>query len=1173
MNRKWFFVALAACLLLAVSALAQETTGTIYGQVTDPSGAAVANAKVIITNTDKNVVIRTVTTDGTGKYSAPLLPIGKYALEVEAGGFAKIKRTAIELNVSDRLTENFSLQVGSGTETVNVEANPVQVELQSPTASGLISGVEVRQLSLNNRNYEQMVALMPGVSSSASDQIYIGTTNPAGQANTVTFSINGSRTAANNWTIDGADNVDRGSNLTLLNYPSIDAIAEFKVLRGLYSAEFGRGAGQINVVTRSGGAQYHGDAYEFWRNDALNANDYFRKRGTNVFNATHPSPLRYHDFGYTLGGPVPIGKKDHTFFFFSEEFRRNINYTTFAGVPVPTAQEKQGIFPVNICLSGYTAPVGTGQGSCTNQLAAGTPLATIDPVAAAYIKDIFNNLPNPDNPTTNLSTFSFRNVFNARQELIRIDHTLNDKWSLFGRYLQDAIPTQEPVGIFTTNSFLPGVSNSSTDSPGKSVVIRATDIVSSKVLLDFGYSYSYGGIKNQMNGYMNPANSPDVKAAVAGKLAYTPTLARIPSIVGFLASTNPNGTAVRLNGTGPYDEANKDHSVFGNVSWLQGRHNLKFGGTYHYYIKTENAAGDNASTFNFNSTGAAAFYAGSTAAATKAIYNNAQTFANFLMGKASSFSQAAADITPFIRLNQFEFYGQDEFRWTPRLTLSFGLRYSYFPQPYNTNSALLSNFDPTQYKAANAPLINATTGNIVVNAQNQPTQGDPLNGIIFGNGALKNSPYGNAVGLTAKANFAPRFGLSWDPTGSGKTAIRTGWGMFYQSTLTGTYEQAMFANPPYAATISITNPAVSTSDASLKPNFLSGPTAAVPSVSASPKTLRGVQTTGDTPYTQSWSLDVQHQFGKATIVDVGYYGSADKNLLGIIDINQPLPGAYLTAGLPGVSTTTPFPSSKNAQLNAIRPFLGYGPINTIRPWFSGNYNSMQLSVEHRFSGDSVVKFNYTWSKALTNNQTDRSSAPQNSYDINAEYGLSALDRRHIVTATYVYELPWYRSQQGWKGHLLGGWQTSGIITINSGLPLTVTNSSALVPRDPAGQGCTLAATVCSVRPNQIAGSEGPQTLTTWFNTAAFVENTTLGVPGNARRGSIIGPGLWRADASIFKVIKIKERFQTQLRLEGFNIFNHENFNGVNTTFGSSAFGNITSSRDPRIVQLAAKFSF
>src|SRR6185369_14900078 len=294
----------------------------------------------------------------------------------------------------------------------------------------------------------------------------------------------------------------------------------------------------------------------------------------------------------------------------------------------------------------------------------------------------------PDNPVNNQSTISYRNVFNARQELIRIDHNLNSKWSLFGRYLQDSIPTVEPLGIFTSGVTIPGVASSTTNSPGRSVVVRATDIVTPNVLLDFGYSWSYGSIQNQITGSMSTENSPDVANATKSIMAYQPTLGRIPSITGALGT---------LNGTGPYNEYNKDHNIFGNVSWVRGKHAFKFGGTYHYYVKTENAAGTNAGSYTFNSTGAAAFYPVGSTSATQTLYNNAQAWANFLLGNAASFTQAAADITPYIRLNQFEAYAQDEFRLNQRLTLSYGIRYSYFPQPYNTNDALLSNFDPSQY--------------------------------------------------------------------------------------------------------------------------------------------------------------------------------------------------------------------------------------------------------------------------------------------------------------------------------------------------------------------------------------------------------------------------------------------------------------------------------------------
>jgi len=272
------------CLLLLLSGTfvsstwSQSITGSISGAVKDPTGAVVSNARVTVTNTDTGVTVRTIKTDSGGNYSAQLLPIGHYQITVEAPGFSKAVRKGIALNVNDKLTENLSLQVGSTQESVTVEANPMQVELHSATATGVVDGTQIRELSLNTRNYEQLVTLVPGVSSSAtSSQIYPGAFAPLG-TNVVTFSINGARTSQNNWTIDGADNVDRGSNLTLLSFPSVDAIDEFKVVRGAYEPEFGRGGGaQVNVVTKSGTNTFHGSGYEFFRNDVLTANNFFQQ--------------------------------------------------------------------------------------------------------------------------------------------------------------------------------------------------------------------------------------------------------------------------------------------------------------------------------------------------------------------------------------------------------------------------------------------------------------------------------------------------------------------------------------------------------------------------------------------------------------------------------------------------------------------------------------------------------------------------------------------------------------------------------------------------------------------------------------------------------------------------------------------------------------------------------
>src|SRR5437868_163544 len=336
MSRHWKAILLGVLMLFATALLAQDITGSIVGTVRDQSGAVVPKATVTITNTDTGIVARTVTSSENGEYSVPSLAIGHYSVAAEASGFKKATVSAIQLHVNEKLTIDPRLQVGSSSESVNVEASALQIELQSATASGLITGTQVRELSLNNRNYEQLVGLMPGVTYGGDDQLYIGTTNPnSGQSNQVRFAINGGRKSMNNWTVDGADNVDRGANLTLLTYPSVDAIAEFKVLRGLYSAEFGRaGGGQVNVATRSGGSRFHASAYEFVRNDALNANTFFSKMAqVSSGRPNIPPVLRYNDFGFTIGGPVFLPKvynteHNKTFFFVSEEFRRVITYVT-----------------------------------------------------------------------------------------------------------------------------------------------------------------------------------------------------------------------------------------------------------------------------------------------------------------------------------------------------------------------------------------------------------------------------------------------------------------------------------------------------------------------------------------------------------------------------------------------------------------------------------------------------------------------------------------------------------------------------------------------------------------------------------------------------------------------------------------------------------------------------
>jgi Carboxypeptidase regulatory-like domain/TonB-dependent Receptor Plug Domain len=439
--RARFALPSALFLLLAPCSTGQEITATILGSVTDRTGAVLAGARITVVSADKGITVRTLTTTRSGQYVVPLLSIGHYDVTAEAPGFKTSLETGIELSVDDRRTINFILQVRGPSDEIKVEADPLQVDLQSATAAGLITGTQIRELAINTRNYSQLVALEPGVSSGlTSDQPYVGVSGLNGGVNEVLFSVNGARASQNNWTLDGADNVDRGLNQTLLTFPSVDSIAEFKVLRGNYAPEFGRGSGgQINVITRSGTSAFHGGTYEFFRNDVLAANNFFN----NLKGLARP-PLRYNNFGFTIGGPVFIPRlyNRKTFFFFSQEWRRVINYSTFTSAQVPTRAELQGTFAMPVCTEPIIDPV---THLCVGP--ATTQITNIDPTADAYIKDIFSKLPAPG-PDGTLS-FTGRNVFNFREENLKVDHIFGPKLSVFVRYINDSIPTEEPGGFGT----------------------------------------------------------------------------------------------------------------------------------------------------------------------------------------------------------------------------------------------------------------------------------------------------------------------------------------------------------------------------------------------------------------------------------------------------------------------------------------------------------------------------------------------------------------------------------------------------------------------------------------------------------------------------------------------------------------------------------------------------
>ena len=1127
-------------------AQAQEVSGSIGGSILDPSGAAVPNVKITITNTARGQVVRTVKTGGSGTYSAPLIPVGVYALKVEAVGFKSEERQGVVLNVTDDLKINFSLQVGSASETIEVTAEAAAVELGSPASSNTIEGTQITELGLGTRNYEQLVSLMPGVATNAVDDLYVGNSLPSGSASTVPFSINGMRNSSNNWTVDGADNVDRGSNQTLQTFPSVDSISQFKVERSLYTADTGRAGGaQINVVTKSGVKKFHGGFYEFFRNDRLNANAWTNNanRVNLVDGVAKVTPVRWNDFGFTIGGPIYIpGKfnkgKNKTFFFYSQEWRKIINYTTFNPTALPTVGMLSGTFSQNVCTQFNGA-------TCA---ATGTQIAAseINPNSAAYIKDIFSKLPLSTVNTVAATTSLFypvRNIYDSRQEMGRIDHQFNERFSLWGRFTIDDIPTTEAGGLFGQSS-VPLMATTKTNSPGRGVVIHAVNVLRSTIYNDAGFNFSQSAILTVPVGLTARANSPDINPQLA-----FPNPEGVVSSLAFSSGSSANGA-------GPYNDYNRNYTWFDNLTWIKGRHTVKFGFSSNHYQKTENANTGQGS-FTFTNAGAP----GGTSA-----YQ--QAWANFLLGNVATFTQPSMDITPNVWAWQTELYAQDDYKFSPRLTLFMGVRWSFFGQPTDTGG-LMDNFNPSMYDSAKAPKIDPATGTVVPGTSNWQT-----NGIIVGG---KNSPYGSKIANDVYKNFAPRIGIAWDPFGTGKTSIRTGYGVYYDATLFGTYEQNIFANPPYVSSVNYTNTNFSN---------VTGGTQGINPLSpqgTSILTLHATQIPAMVPYSQQWSFNIQRRLFRGAVMEVGYVGSKGTHLLGVVDINEARPGEALAAGLHAAGTNTIFTSTDQARINAVRPYKGFGPINALETAFDSNYNSLQAQVRKNFSGG-LLGASYTYSKAMTNASSDRSNWPQNSYDFKSEHAPAGFDRTQVLSANYVYTLPFFKRGIGLAHQALGGWEVTGIVSAYTGQPTRVTTSSV----DPAGVGTLLNGSI-SNRPDQIcdANANAPHQYggamqsanekLSWFNTGCFkaVPQGQVRV-GNAGNYTIRGPGFFNWDTSVYKNFNLAKdgRWKLQLRGEAFNVLNWVNpsgFASANNTV--TTFGQISSFRAARRMQLGAKINF
>ncbi len=1168
----------------------EETAATIVGVVTDSTGAVVQGTTVTVTNKDTNSG-RVVQTNQDGNYVVSSLTPGTYTVIVEHQGFKRYLQT-VTLNAKDRRPIDVVLEVGSATETVTITDEAPLIQ-EGPTGQALISGSQVRELPLVNRDFLKLTELVPGVSSDLADETSLGLTNRT------SISINGMRRNGVNYLVDGVNNTDGGSNITLLSTPTIDSIKEFKVLTSNYTSEVGRsGSGTVTIVTRGGSNEYHFSGYEFVRNNKFNANSFFNNRRGRDANGNPLAPvpkLRYNTFGGTVSGPVTLprfgegGKslyklRNKTFFFFSEEVRRIRRATTAATATVPTAAQRSGDFSSSLSLPIFRSSTNTqcttpGVGTCTT-----TPFNVLDTngntiqarqnmvfnaAGRAYPGNIIPNadlspqaaalLPIWPLPNTGTSSFTFSpvNLQNTRQETFRIDHNFNNNNRIFGRYTHDLNITEETGGLFQGIN-LPNIATTDTSIPGQILAINYTTVISPNLVNEVSYNFSQNFIGSALVGrgrrsdYGNP-NIPEVFPENNSNAI--PSI----SISGITSAGSLQKFAIRY----------RSQVVRDVLTWTHGNHTFKFGGEWAFEGKNENANNITQGSFAFTSTESRG-----TSTTGVALTQTGVALASFLLGRANSYSENQFDITVSEHLQRREFFAQDTWKVRPTLSLDYGVRYQYFVPATDSNNVLAA-FEPELYVRANAPTCTDALCSSLVRGT-----GNEINGIAV---AAAGSPFGKTIVPSDKNNFSPRVGLAWSPNyknglahkvmgESGKTVFRLGYGFYYDQIATFLYEDPTFTNPPFTNNASFSG---------------AGITLGNPSGGAlgnlSVRSIGGIDRNIVTPMIQQWSVGMQREIFKNAVLDISYVGTKGDHLLDRRNINFVGPAETNAWVLDTVRNPT-----ASTNVNSIRPFRGYGTITFIETQAISRYHGLLSSLNWRFKKGSNVSLSYTFSKNLTTFTNDRDGvdAPQNQYDLRIEYAEARTSRPHIFSASYIWEMPFFqKSNNGFVKAVLAGWQISGITNLESGQPI----SRVLASTTNSFRNGNRAQLVGSLT-GGLKGTIDPVSgLPFIYDPTAFA-NPALGTFGNSGRAIFRLPARNQTNLSLIKNLYInreKARY-VQLRAESFNVFNHTQFlpGSVDNQLGSSACvpggtalvcstttGRPTATRSPREFQFGVKLYF
>lgn len=1156
------FARYTAALILSLCPIAgQQVSGSIYGTVRDGQQAAVAGAKVTVVNVTQGYT-RETNTNSEGYYLFTSLPPSTYTVTVEQAGFKKATTKDIKIFASDRIDAGFTLEVGSLSEAITVAGEVSTVQTAGAERSGVLTGQQVVDIALISRSFYDLVRTIPGV-------VYTGGLGG--------ISANGNRTNQNNLTVDGVTNVDTGSNGGDLATLNIDQMAEFKVLTNAQPAEFGRSSGaQIQVVTKSGTKEFHGTGYDFYRHESMNANSWrnnIENRQRNLY--------RFNYAGFNVGGPAYIPglfnkNKEKFFFFIGTEWQNQLVANTLRNVRLPSALERTGNFS--------QAVEGGGAAVRVIDPSTGQPFPNMTIPASRINADgqkILNRFPAPNaegrDPSFNYQT-QFSHSFPRREELYRGDYNINEKWRLYSRFLRTKSQQNMPYGQWNADYNVPfGPMNFG--NPGWSFITNLTTVISPTLTNEF----IFGSSKNILN--IDPVDKSFDRAPL--NLSYKMPFAdadKLGLVQNWRFGGVPNAPFSNFLGT-PFRNFNNTWDFTNNTTKVWGAHTLKAGIYLQYSQKDQTA---------FTSVNGDIWFDrdASNPGDTNWAYSNA------LLGNFQRLAQSNTVLNGQYRYWNVEWYVQDSWRINSKLTVDFGLRF-YWIQPQFDQALQTSSFNPALYDRASTavlrqPGLNAQGQRVSINPVNGEVGAAALIGTIVNNGRGFTGPlYSNGMGRAGQnypkglidnrgIQYAPRIGIAYQMLP--KTVLRVGGGVFFDR-FQGNPVFDMLPNPP----------------STTRPTFFYGNLASIPPASAgifAPASVNGFDRGGHIPTTYNWNISIQRELPGQVLLDVGYVGS--RSVHNIIRNNYntvPFGSAWLPENQDPANRTPLFDGSTTKPVNLYRPFPGFENANVLGFAGDSRYNSLQVSANKRLGQGLVFGMAYTWARALGVGSGDGDFIHPYNFNL-ANRGPLSFDIPHRLVVNWVYDLP--KAARGGNfldnpvGRVaLNGWQVSGIFERQSGTPSNVsfsidglgnlneryTGSVNIGPR-----------VVITGNPHGTERTQYAQVDSSVFRLPA-VKGSTGWEHGN---NPLRLPGWWNADISIFKNIPFgSERRFLQLRGEMFNAFNNVQFNGMNTAMvfnrtsgqitnlptalggngGRFGFGSLTGTRDPRRIQLGAKFYF